>query len=247
MENVPRTIVTDNRFAIVPHWVIFSGISDGALRLYTVLTKYADGHTKQAFPSRTTLAKDMGKKSVRSIDGYMRELKEIGAVTVENRKRKGSKENQTNLYIVRTVNPHVVQNTAPPSAEDCSENYTHLSTPTYYPYATDSRISDPTPASYEDAGRNITAQTGISQQTKNQLVDEAVRLYLSGNHEYDWDEWEAFAKQITEQTGYFVDDLIANRRFASRLAELIEAHADKGLRYGASAWLGVLLNHPEAA
>mgnify|MGYP001945807835 CR=1 FL=1 len=54
-------ITADNRFAIIPHWVIYSNISDAALRLYAVMAKYADNATGKAWPSRGTLAKDIRK------------------------------------------------------------------------------------------------------------------------------------------------------------------------------------------
>lgn len=132
-QHTHNQIITDNRFAVIPHWVIFSDISDGALRLYTVLKKYADNDTGEAFPSRTTLAANIRKKSVRSVDGYIKELKKIKALKVITRKRPGSEENWTNLYVVLTANPHtqgVVQETTPPRAADCSENNTHLPIPT---------------------------------------------------------------------------------------------------------------------
>lgn len=98
----------DNRFSIIPHWVIFSGISSGAIHLYAVLAKYADNDTGQAFPARSRLASDLGK-SVDTIDRAAKELVQVGALRVTQRKRKGSKENYSNLYTLITANPNPTQ------------------------------------------------------------------------------------------------------------------------------------------
>jgi len=108
-------ITTDNRFVIIPQWVLMSPISDGALRLYAVLMKHADNMTGEAFPSRGTLAREIGKKSVRSIDGYIKELEQLGALRVERRK-KSNLENWSNLYTVITVNRTGEQDSAPGGA-----------------------------------------------------------------------------------------------------------------------------------
>jgi hypothetical protein len=52
---------------MIPHWVIMANISDGALRLYAVLMKYADNDTGTAFPARSTLARDI-RKSPDTVD-----------------------------------------------------------------------------------------------------------------------------------------------------------------------------------
>ena len=48
------TLVLEQRFAIVPEWVIDAGVSDCAFRLYAVLLRY--GQTSgQRMPGRTLL------------------------------------------------------------------------------------------------------------------------------------------------------------------------------------------------
>ena len=107
MNHDSQNVVTvDNRFAMIPHWLILSDVSDGALRLYAALMKYADSTTRQAFPSRATIANDM-HKSVKSVDRYLRELESLGAVRVQRRKRVGSLENQSSVYTLVTTNPRV--------------------------------------------------------------------------------------------------------------------------------------------
>ena len=75
-----------------------------------------------------------------------------------------------------------------------------------------------------------------------------MKLYEDGDRYWDDDNgWYAFTDTIEAYTGADVGDLIANKRFDERLAEVIEMHADKGPRYGASAWLGTLLNTSRVA
>lgn len=68
-----ETISSDTGpFAVVPEWVLDLEISDRALRLYTILSRYADQEGK-AFPSRRTLATRL-RCSVDSVDRAMKEL-----------------------------------------------------------------------------------------------------------------------------------------------------------------------------
>jgi hypothetical protein len=71
-------------FSIVPEWVIDAGLSDKAIRLYVVLARYADNRTRQAFPSRETLASRM-QCSTKSIDRATEELIQVGAVSKTQR------------------------------------------------------------------------------------------------------------------------------------------------------------------
>ena len=92
----------EDRFAIVPEWLLDADISDAAVRLYAVLLRY--GQTSGArMPARSTLAARMRKKSTDSIDRAMRELVELGAVVVQNRFDGGQR--LTNKYLVRTSRP----------------------------------------------------------------------------------------------------------------------------------------------
>ena len=141
-------------FSILPHWILFSPISSNAVRTYAVLAKYRDADTGQAFPSRATLAKDVGVRSVRSIDGYLRELRDIGALSIKRRRKPGSRENYTSVYRVMLTPPGVVQSDALPSAADCAENYNHLTTTTSDTPApaTPMRVNDPLPDSLPTPG-----------------------------------------------------------------------------------------------
>jgi len=81
-------------FSIIPEWVIDSGVSDKAIRLYAVLARYADNRTGEAFPSRDTLAARMSC-SAKSVDRAAQELLNCGAVT------KRQRHNSSLVYTVK--------------------------------------------------------------------------------------------------------------------------------------------------
>tara|TARA_R110000868_G_scaffold19074_2_gene82556 strand:- start:4975 stop:5703 length:729 start_codon:yes stop_codon:yes gene_type:complete len=85
---------TEIRFSIIPEWVTYSQVSDKAVRLYSVLARYADNHTHEAFPSRETLAEKMGC-SAKSIDRASQELIRVGAIT------KRQRHNSSLVYTLR--------------------------------------------------------------------------------------------------------------------------------------------------
>lgn len=89
-------------FVIVPEWVLLSRVSHGAVRLYASLARYADSVTGTAWPSRRTLATRL-RVSDDTIDRWVKELVDVGAVLVERRTETqddGSTKNLTNLYTV---------------------------------------------------------------------------------------------------------------------------------------------------
>src|SRR5664279_2893323 len=101
VEDTPVLDVED-RFSIVPEWVLDAAISDAAVRLYAVLLRF--GQTSGArMPARSTLAQRMHKKSTDTVDRAMRELVELGAVVVQHRFDGGQR--LTNKYLVRTSRP----------------------------------------------------------------------------------------------------------------------------------------------
>ena len=93
-------INTDLRFSIIPEWVIYADISDRAIRLYSILARYADNETLQAFPSRETLAK-RAHCHIKSVDRAIQELIDIGAVLKSHRRNGDSY--QSNLYTLKRV------------------------------------------------------------------------------------------------------------------------------------------------
>jgi hypothetical protein len=70
-------------FGRVPTWLLVEAVSDRSIRLFALLTRYADREGR-GFPGRRTLAKRL-RCSVDSIDRALRELVDAGAVRVEER------------------------------------------------------------------------------------------------------------------------------------------------------------------
>lgn len=103
-------LVVEDRFAIVPEWLLDADIGDAAVRLYAVLLRYGQSSGAR-MPSRATLARRMHKKSTDSVDRALKELVAIGAVVIEHRYDGGQR--LTNAYHLRTSRP--ARNTpAPP-------------------------------------------------------------------------------------------------------------------------------------
>ncbi len=99
----PGSLVLEQRFAVVPEWIIDAEISDCAYRLYSVLLRY--GQTSGCrMPGRSTLAGRLHKTSKDTVDRALKELEGIGAVVVERRRRDG--RNLTNRYLLMSTPPH---------------------------------------------------------------------------------------------------------------------------------------------
>src|SRR6185312_12143812 len=90
------------RFAIVPEWLLDADVSDTAIRLYAVLVRYGQSSGAR-MPGRATLARRVRKKSVDTIDRAMRELVDVGAVSIEHRYAGGQR--LTNRYHLHTSQP----------------------------------------------------------------------------------------------------------------------------------------------
>lgn len=96
------TLVLEQRFAIVPKWIIDTEISDCAFRLYAVLPRY--GQTSgQRMPGPALLARRLHKASKDTVDRALKELVALGAVEVE--RRQSGLQNLTNRYHVRNTPP----------------------------------------------------------------------------------------------------------------------------------------------
>lgn len=76
-------VTVDGYFAILPEWVIDADISDRAVRLYAVLRRIAGGSLR-GWRSRAKLAERM-RCSLSSIDRALKELQDVGAVTIRHR------------------------------------------------------------------------------------------------------------------------------------------------------------------
>lgn len=117
-------ITADIKFSIIPEWLLDSGCSDKALRLYAVLARYADNDRLTAYPGRTTLAKRMGCHRA-TVDRAIQELEELGAITKRQRVKDG--KYQSSLYTIRRIEPRrtdaatPVAPVQPPPSHPCSK------------------------------------------------------------------------------------------------------------------------------
>lgn len=95
-------ITTDLRFSIVPAWLLESGVSDKAIRLYAVLAGYADAETGHAYPGRTLLSKRLSC-STKTVDRAVAELVDARAIKKQQRVKDG--HYQSSLYTVVRIDP----------------------------------------------------------------------------------------------------------------------------------------------
>lgn len=96
------------RYAMLPEWLLDAGISDKAIKLFCILAaKYAD-RTGEAYPSRSTLAKDLGVVRAQTVDAALRELVAANALAVTNRKGEGG-IHDTNVYTLRFTRPAALE------------------------------------------------------------------------------------------------------------------------------------------
>ena len=110
MESLDDNVTADVKFSIVPEWLIDSGCTDKALRLYVVLARYADNDDLTAYPGRGTLAKRMGCHRT-SVDRAVEELIELGAISKQQRVADG--KYQSSLYTIRRIAPSRTHATTP--------------------------------------------------------------------------------------------------------------------------------------
>lgn len=103
MNDTGTSVNSDNYFAMIPEWVLYSDISANAIRLYCVLRRRADKESGKCYPNRKTLAKEMGGISTRTLDRAVEELEKIGALRVIH--RMNGNEYTSNLYTVISTNP----------------------------------------------------------------------------------------------------------------------------------------------
>ena len=89
-------------YRILPDWILFSGISPLALRVWCVLASYANSEDV-AWPSLKTLAERCGTTK-ESVVRCTRELVGIGALAVQRRKADGG-GNESNVYTVLFAQP----------------------------------------------------------------------------------------------------------------------------------------------
>ncbi|WP_138205072.1 helix-turn-helix domain-containing protein [Haloimpatiens lingqiaonensis] len=100
-------------FISIDSEILNTNIDGQALKLYCLLESYCYGDKNDCFPSQNTLAARM-KKSIRTIQRYLKTLKDLGLVII---KRRGS---TSNLYILPKKLNKKVQETAQKIQEKCS-------------------------------------------------------------------------------------------------------------------------------
>ena len=84
-------------FSIIPEWLTESKVSDNAFRIYATLCRFADKDDGSCYPSIKTIANKCGK-SPSSVKRGIKELKDLGIITVEARYI--NKEQTSNLYTI---------------------------------------------------------------------------------------------------------------------------------------------------
>lgn len=170
MEQPPKLAVED-RFAIVPEWLLDTDISHAAVRLHAVLLRYGQSSSAR-MPSRSTSALRMHKKSTDTIDRALNVLVGIGAVAVEHRYE--GAQRLTNAYHVRTARPGRVR---PPTP---MERGSHSIAATPRERAGRSRTDGAGVAA--DSGHNpehltqSTSSTGAERNAKHPAAEEEVAV-----------------------------------------------------------------------
>jgi len=121
-------LLVEQRFAVVPEWMLDSTVSDTAFRLYAILARY--GNTSGVrMPGRALLARRL-HRSVDTVDRALKELTAAGILTIERRSHDG--RNLTNRYHLGTHDP----DTAPGCPAD-GDGRSSAATPGANPQAQD--------------------------------------------------------------------------------------------------------------
>lgn len=129
MPSLDESVTADVKFAQVPHWVLELPLSDKAVRLYAILSKYADNADGTSYPGRGTLAKLMRCHRT-SVDRAVQELIDAGCITKQVRFKEG--KFTSSLYTVKRIPPS--------STSECSR--THATTPSRTSATTSSHPCD---------------------------------------------------------------------------------------------------------
>jgi hypothetical protein len=92
-----------NHFAVVPQWIILHpDLSDGAVRMYALLRRYAD-RSGTAWPRISTLAEQLSKGQ-RTVQRHINELEKVGALRIKPHYHDDGRQG-ANRYIVVSENP----------------------------------------------------------------------------------------------------------------------------------------------
>lgn len=203
-------------FALIPEWVLYSPISDRALRVYAVLARHAD-KDGVAFPSRARLAA-LVQTSKASLDRARQELVEIGAIeTLERVRDNGSRA--SNGYFLRRaessrVSTPIITDDEPPLITD-DESLTRATK------------NEKQPAS--QAGAEPTAAPLVAH-----FFDEARRLHVIAPN------------SLAGLVGRTAKNLLAEGIDSSLIAEAITESLKRGLHPGTIPSLLITITAPKA-
>lgn len=106
----------DIYFAQIPEWVLFhEDLSPQAVRLYCVLARFSEG---RAWPGRQLLAERLQAKSTKTVDRALKDLVDVGAITVIPRWDEAG-DRTSNAYKVHVAPPEgVASRMSPPPDTD---------------------------------------------------------------------------------------------------------------------------------
>lgn len=250
MDNDTRTTTGYTKgftsYAQIPKWVLRNPeLSHGAVRLYGAIMSYADNATRFAFPSRETLAANMGV-SVRSIGNYIAELEEREIVEVDRRRNKRTGNFYANSYTLVFEEP---AQDSPEEAEcprraeaECplTRPTTLLSKPTSSLPPSPAMEKPLTPSPSGKGTTPLHAQLGISQAEAQHLMSLTVAFYDTGI-DFNSTEFEELEEAFEALTGFYVGNAIANKGWWSSLGDRMAENPERP-HYGAAKWLGSLRN-----
>lgn len=98
-ESAGKTKSDIGRFAIVPEWLLLSGVSGNAIKCFGVLcAMFVDRKTDDAHPSRKRMAGLVGC-SESSYDRYLKELESVGAISIEQQWRDDGDQLPNNITV----------------------------------------------------------------------------------------------------------------------------------------------------
>lgn len=221
-------------YSQVPRWIVRSqgALSGNAVHLYSVLMSYADNGSKAAFPSRATLAGDMGR-SVNTVKRAMAELEAFGAMRVARRRSEKTGANISNLYVLVFSDPRATREPglgAPVSHELHPTEPRPTSTPSRSPSSADeddSSLRSPSPT-----GRGVNRELLA-------LAREAAQAAMADDRD---DAADALAELFEDMHGVPAPDW--DHGWSARLDQLVRDH---GIEYGSAKWLRIFTSTALAA
>lgn len=227
-------------YAQIPRWVLRSGkeLSLGARSLYGVIMTYADNGTRAAFPSRDTLAGDLGV-SVRSVGTYIRDLEAFGALKVTRRRNRKTGNFYANHYVLVFTDPRTPQEAHCPRPEEASFPRTTPTTSTT-PTSPPSRSHHPT--GDDDSSLAFASPHGDAATLKAL----AMSMYSDGCEDPD-DFIEAFEAQHpggSTDLGHLIWNCWGPEGTTERIDRKIARGRELGktdpIRWGIAAWVRAL-------